>query len=194
MEEKRLKQVSMQKIRLEKFDPQDFVLDIGGGGEGIIGRFLGEKVISIDKNKKELLEAVKAHSSALNILMDARDLKFLEKSFNYVTSFFTLMYIPKNERFKVLKEIFRVLRPNGLFKIWDVEIPEYEGGLPDVFVVPLKITFSNQKIETGYGVKWEEHEQSIKDYIKTAEKIGFEVTKKRSEDKIFKLDLRKPLE
>lgn len=36
---------------------QGKILDIGGGGEGIIGQVLGDKVVTIDKLKEELEEA-----------------------------------------------------------------------------------------------------------------------------------------
>lgn len=71
--------------------------------------------------------------------MDAKELKFIGESFNNVTSFFTLMYIEKKYHKQVFKEIYRVLKPDGRFKLWDTKIPKYKGGEKDIFLVPLEI-------------------------------------------------------
>ncbi len=73
--------------KLDHIDRDGFILDIGGGGEGVIGKLMGEKVIAIDFKKEELLEAAEG---PLNIIMDARELKFLDESFQTVTAFFLL--------------------------------------------------------------------------------------------------------
>lgn len=44
-----------QLIELNPIITEGFILDIGGGGEGIIGKLNGKKVIAIDKNENELL-------------------------------------------------------------------------------------------------------------------------------------------
>jgi exopolyphosphatase/guanosine-5'-triphosphate,3'-diphosphate pyrophosphatase len=66
------------------------VLDIGGGGEGVIGRLKGRDAVAVDIRKEELEEAV---DGPLKIIMDARDLKFLDESFHTATAFFSMMYI-----------------------------------------------------------------------------------------------------
>ncbi|MFC1879420.1 class I SAM-dependent methyltransferase [Chloroflexota bacterium] len=78
-----------QKVKVHDFESSGHILDIGGGGEGIIGILKGEKVIAIDPRKRELEEAA---DGPLKIVMDARDLFFLDSTFNTVTAFFTLMY------------------------------------------------------------------------------------------------------
>jgi len=47
---------------------------------------MGEKVIAIDFKKEELLETA---DGPLKIIMDARELKFLDESFQTVTAFFS---------------------------------------------------------------------------------------------------------
>ncbi len=59
----------------------------------------------------------------LKIVMDATDLKFLDNSFETVTSFFTLMYMSPEQQEKAAREAYRVLKPGGVFRIWDVELP-----------------------------------------------------------------------
>ncbi len=46
-----------QEVIVNDFDFPGYILDIGGGGEGVIGKLKGEQVIAIDPNKRELEEA-----------------------------------------------------------------------------------------------------------------------------------------
>ena len=61
------------------------ILDIGGGGEGIIGRVYGQQVTAIDNIQEELDEAP---SSCKKMLMDASELEFSDETFDHVTFFF----------------------------------------------------------------------------------------------------------
>jgi ubiquinone/menaquinone biosynthesis C-methylase UbiE len=81
-----------QSIELSPIETDGLILDIGGGGEGIIGKLNGKQVIAIDTSERELLET---ENEALKVVMDSTDLKFLPKSFDACTSFFSFMYIPK---------------------------------------------------------------------------------------------------
>lgn len=45
-------------MRLRK-EPEGSILDIGGGGEGVIGRLYQEQVTAIDNRQEELNEAVR---------------------------------------------------------------------------------------------------------------------------------------
>jgi hypothetical protein len=80
-----------QQVRIQEFDVSGPILDLGGGGEGIIGRLKGNQVVAIDISRRELEESPEG---PLKIIMDATDLKFLDASFNLVTAYFTMMYIP----------------------------------------------------------------------------------------------------
>ena len=110
--------VGPYKIDLSNIKLKGRILDIGGGGEGIIGQFKGEQVIAIDPNKKELEESPSTRD--LKIVMNAKDLKFLDNSFETATAFFTFMYIPVKEHKIIFQEIHRVLKANGEFVLWDV--------------------------------------------------------------------------
>ena len=56
-------------------DADGFILDVGGGGEGIFGKLNGSKVVAIDIGKKERQEAA---FGPLKTVMDARVLQFLD--------------------------------------------------------------------------------------------------------------------
>lgn len=111
-----------QLVTLDDFPSSGQILDIGGGGEGIIGLLKSQDVIAIDISRRELEEAAEG---ALKIVMDAGDLQFLDDAFNTVTAFFSLMYLKESSDYrKVFDEAFRVLRPGGRFLIWDTSISE----------------------------------------------------------------------
>jgi len=58
-----------QEVAVNDFDSAGYILDIGGGGEGVIGKLKGEQVIAIDSSKRELEEAA---AGPLKIVMDAK--------------------------------------------------------------------------------------------------------------------------
>lgn len=156
------------------FNNQDIkgkILDIGGGGEAIIGQYKGDSVVSIDPNKRELEEAP---HGALKIIMDASELKFIDQTFDTATSFFTLMYIPKNIHKKVLEELHRVLKPNGEFHLWDINIPK-EHNNKKLYASSLEITLPHKEVFTGYGIEWVDKEQDLNYYINLAKEVGFEL-------------------
>ena len=78
MDEKRLHRIEQQYVDISDIELAGRILDIGGGGEGIIGQLKGEMVISIDPDKAELEEAP---CSSIKIVMSAEDLKFVDETF-----------------------------------------------------------------------------------------------------------------
>ena len=180
--------IDQQKVIVKDFECSGYVLDIGGGGEGIIGVLKGEQVVAIDMRRGELEEAPEG---PLKIVMDARDLQFLASAFETVTAFFTVMYIMRAERKKVFEEIYRVLKPGGTFLMWDVVIPPKGDNMKEWFVVPAVIAVKGKEIETGYGVRWEGKEQDMGYYVGLAEEVGFEVMEKEEQGQVFFMRLRK---
>ncbi|MGD2250366.1 MAG: class I SAM-dependent methyltransferase [Candidatus Methanofastidiosia archaeon] len=179
--------IEKQVITLKDFDAPGYILDIGGGGEGIIG-ILKQNVIAIDKRKDELEEAP---DGPLKIVMDARELQFLDNVFETVTAFFTFMYIKSPDRAKVFEEIYRVLNPGGSVLIWDVVIPPRRDNTKDIFGVPLEVTVQDNKIKTGYGVRWEGAEQDVDYYRKLAKTVGFTIEAQKEQGQVFHLQLKK---
>ena len=164
------------------------ILDIGGGGEGVIGQFKGDQVVAIDPSKRELEEVPK--SKALNIVMDAKDLKFLDDTFDSVSIFFTMLYIPLNDHKKIFKEIYRVLKPNGELFLWDLIIPERKMVEKEIYVILLKIKIDQKIIDSGYGTKWEK-EQDAYFFLKLAKEVGFEVLEQKIEEDMFFIKYKK---
>lgn len=148
------------------------ILDIGGGGEGIIGQLKGDLVVAIDPSRRELEEAP---DGGLKVEMDGKDLKFLDNTFDTATSFFTFMYIPNTDHKKVFEEIYRVLKNNGEFVLWDINIPEYKDNDKLYYIVYLEVGIPEKTIETGYGTRWTNKEQDMMHFKNLGESVGFEV-------------------
>jgi SAM-dependent methyltransferase len=187
MSSKEYYMIEKQTIQMDPLQTNGLILDIGGGGEGIVGRLHGRQVVAIDIRIEELAET---KNESLRIVMDATDLKFLPSSFDVTTSFFSLMYIKNDCHLKVFKEIHEVLKSEGRFYIWDVRIPSKQLDKP-VFAVPLEIVLPNEKVETGYGVGWDQKEQDLQYFKELAQRTGFELIDEWSRDKIFYMELVK---
>lgn len=82
------------------------ILDLGGGGEGVIGRIYGQQAVAIDNRQEELDEAP---DGPKKLLMDASALAFAPGEFSHVTAFFSLMYMPSDIQGQVFAEAARVL-------------------------------------------------------------------------------------
>lgn len=179
-----------QEIVLQDFNVDGLILDIGGGGEGVIGQLKGEQVISIDLYKDELEDAP---STNLKIVMDATDLKFLDNTFNGAAIFYTMMYIPADKHEKVFTELYRTLKSGATLRIWDVNLP-IGCNDPKKTAVVYQFLFKlpTKTIETGYGVSWAKtEEQNLDYYIRLAKKTGFKTIIKKEEKPSFYLELQK---
>jgi ubiquinone/menaquinone biosynthesis C-methylase UbiE len=177
--------VPPQSAELSPMETKGFILDIGGGGEGIIGKLNGTQVVAIDTSERELAET---KNEALKIVMDATDLKFLTGSFDICTAFFSLMYIPKSKHSKVFEEAYRVLKANGQFLLWDVKIPATEKEYRQ-FIVPLKVKLPEKRVETGYGAKWQA--QDVNHFRELAKEHKFKIIDEWSNGEIFHLKMLK---
>jgi SAM-dependent methyltransferase len=181
--------MKMLSVEISDFPATGLILDIGGGGEGVIGQLKKDQVIAVDISKRELVEA--PDGPLLKIVMDGRDLKFLDGTFATTTVFFTFMYISPTDHEKVFSEIHRVLAPGGRLLIWDAIFPEQIGEKKDRALFMLKINLPDTVINTGYGVRYPENEQGIAHYLELAEKTGFEVSSQKQAENWFYLELKK---
>jgi ubiquinone/menaquinone biosynthesis C-methylase UbiE len=160
------------------------ILDIGGGGEGVIGQFKGEKVVAIDLRASELDEA--AEGEYLKVIMDAKDLKFLDQYFDTVTAFFSLMYILPSDREKVFQECYRILKIGGEFVIWDLSIPEKTDKKQDkvYYGIALSINIGKKEISTSYAIHWN-RDQNYDLYAKLGQSVGFTVKDHKEDEHTF---------
>ena len=148
------------------------ILDIGGGGECVIGQIYGNQVIAIDHSREELDEAPDCCEKRV---MDAEKLEFPDRSFNNVTFFYSLMYMNGDTQKRSIQEALRVLRPGGRLLIWDSDIHSV---YPDPYIVDLDIVSERVNIHTTYGVvKNETQDQKrILGYLEEAGQHVFRVS------------------
>jgi ubiquinone/menaquinone biosynthesis C-methylase UbiE len=187
--EKRTFKLPAQVVTLCDFPTDGLILDIGGGGEGVIGQIKGSKVVAIDMLSRELAEAP---AGPLKIIMDARDLKFLSCTFPTVTAFFSFMFIHPYDHARVFHEIYRVLVPKGQLMLWDVEIPQRTEPERDMLVFPLQVHLPSTVIDTGYGTPYTEKTVKVEDYITLAARCGFQMMECDRAGQTFFCKFQKP--
>jgi ubiquinone/menaquinone biosynthesis C-methylase UbiE len=183
-----------QDFTVPDFQAKGYVLDIGGGGEGIIGQMKPTQAIAIDLSKRELEEAP---AGPLKIVMDATDLKFLDGSFETATAFFSLMYMRPDIQRKAFAEAHRVLARGGRWLIWDASIPTALESDTRGPVFRFRFHLPGDKVvQTGYGTFWPEKPMDLEYYKRLARDTGFEIARAEPQAGGFQtvaLELRKPL-
>jgi ubiquinone/menaquinone biosynthesis C-methylase UbiE len=181
-----------QDIVISDLAETGYILDIGGGCRGTIGRIEPKQVVAIDISPRELKEAP---ADFLKIVMDATDLKFLDGSFGTVTAFYTLMYMKPGIQEKVFAEALRVLKPGGKWLIWDSVVPAASpGSKGERFDAYLRTRLPTETIEYGYSIERPDRSFDISYYSSLAVRTGFQVTdvKEQGAGKSFFMTLRKP--
>lgn len=176
------------EIVVPDFPAEGLILDIGGGGEGVIGQLKGQQVVAVDLSRRELDEA--PGRPLLKIVMDARDLRFVDASFRTATVFFTFMYIDPADHETVFREIHRVLGPGGQVLVWDAIFPVKRDPAHANILFPLHVKLPSKEINTGYGVRFREG-QNADHFVALAQKVGFRVESHTNEAGWFFLALRK---
>lgn len=160
------------------------ILDVGGGGEGIIGRRYGSAVTVIDNRQEELDEAP---CSCPKLLMDAASLAFADASFENVTFFYSLMYMNRPVQSAALADAVRVLKPGGRLLLWDCEITS---AYPEPFLAELDVRWAQERICTTYGIV-KPDPQSMEDFLTLCRKNGLTLLKKKNGGGHFYLEFRK---
>ncbi|MCJ7737930.1 MAG: class I SAM-dependent methyltransferase, partial [Anaerolineae bacterium] len=156
-----------QRIRIHEI-PKGMVIDIGGGGEGVIAQAGGAGVVAVDRHMSEIHEARGKAPECLWVVADATELPYGNNCFDNATAFFSCMYMPDNTKESVFRETRRVLKKGGEFWIWDVPM----AARSNVFAVRLLVDFHEDTMRTVYGVKAKD--QSAASICSQLHQAGFE--------------------
>ncbi len=158
-----------QTVKVQKI-PKGTIVDIGGGGEGIIAQIGKERVTAVDKLESEINEAKPHAPEAIWILANATNLEFPNAHFDNATAFFSGMYMTDPVLEKVFEEINRVIPKGGELWIWDAKI-SYEIG---PFIIPIRIiTPIGKEIQTAYGKRRVSSDRSIEQTRNLLSQAGF---------------------
>ena len=179
-----------QSVPVFDFPAKGLILDIGGGGWGVIGQLKGKQVVSIDISPQELVEA--PPGPLLKIIMDARQLLFLDDTFPTVTVFFTFMFMAPADHEKVFRELYRVTEPGGRILIWDVVFPDLKDPKKRFATFPVTVKLPGKEIDAGYSTYLVPGGQGLPHFEALAAKSGFAVLNKKTSQDWFTLELAKP--
>ena len=172
------------RLRIEK-DLIGPILDLGGGGEGVIGQIYRQQAVVIDNRQEELDETPEGPEK---LLMDAAELTFADGPFQHVTEFFSLMYMPHAVQAQAIIQAARVLRPGGSLQIWDAHIIS---AFPDPFFIDLDIDAAGTAIHTTYGILKEEGAQDCGHILRLCQDAGLRLAVRQDFDGWFYLRLLK---
>ena len=177
-------ETSIQKITLEHIKTKGLILDIGGGGEGLVSRIEGYKVCAIDIRMSEIKEA-QIHGPPSNWFVgDGQYLCFRDGVFDIVTMWFSLGYMCDwSIKQSVLEEAYRVLQKDGKISILASNIPESCERLIfwGHFTLP-----DGTVSQIGYGVRGGQG-QTLDRSVEILENTGFKIQTKEDNDTWFEI-------
>jgi len=174
----------MQEITLEYIPTDGLIIDIGGGGEGLVSRIGGAKVCAVDIRMSEIREA-QIHGPPSNWLVgDGQHLSFQDGVFDVATMWFSLGYMSDwSTKRRVLEESRRVLVDNGHISILSSHIPRN----CDHLVFWAQFTLPDGTIsQTGYGVRGGQG-QTLNRLVKLLEEIGYRISVAEDNDAWFEI-------
>ncbi len=175
----------LQEIDLKDISDSTRILDIGGGGEGLVSRIVGGKVCAIDYRMSEIREAQIHNPPAHWVVGDGRCLPFKEDSFDLCTFWFSLGYMStRTIKKQVLREVFRSLKRNGKVSILASRIDSKEARFlfHALFTLP-----DDTESQVGYGVRGDQN-QTTSIVHSILEESGFEEISVEEHDWWFKIE------
>jgi hypothetical protein len=94
---------------------------------------------------------------------------------------------------RVFREVFRVLKDEGLFRIWDAKLIHEKRINKPGFAVPVEVILPDRKVSTGYGSYWPEEKYDLNYYIEIAGRTGLQLVEKNQTGDSLSLILQKPV-
>ncbi len=178
----------VQIIHLEDLPKDRLILDIGGGGEGLVSRIGGKHVCAVDYRMSEILEA-KIHDPPANwFVADAGSLPFRDCSFDMITLWFSLGYMTGwTTKERILAQSFRALKRGGDLSIYASRIDCRE----EHFIFNALLILPDGTVsKVGYGVRGNQGQttDSVRSLLK---RVGFDDLHTEDNDWWFKVHAHK---
>ncbi len=177
-------ETSIQDISLKRLNSEGLILDIGGGGEGLVSRIEGERVCAVDIRMSEIREA-QIHSAPANwIVGDGRHLCFRDSSFDVVTLWFSLGYMSDwTIKKRVLEEAHRILKTQGTISILSSKIPDSV----EQFIFWALFTLPDGTLsKTGYGVRGDQG-QTVEKVLDLVTHLDFKILNSEDHEEWFSI-------
>ena len=174
----------LQEIRLNSLPSNGLIIDIGGGGEGLLSRLEKDRVCAVDISLNKIREAQIYGAPAQWAVSDGRHLCFRTGSFDMATLWFSLGYMRDwNTKELVMREVQRVLKPDGILSILGAKIlcPERK------FLFRARFTFPDGDMsQVGYRLAGNQG-QSLKSTVRALEASGLVVLDRQDNGHWFKI-------
>lgn len=165
--------------------PLGLVLDIGGGGEGLVSRIAHRRVCVIDCSLSKLREARIYGAGSEWFACDGREICFKSEAFDVATLWFSLAYIPETEhKIQVLREAHRVLKPEARISILGMNVD----GRSESFTFRAGFILPREPASRmSYRVKGSQH-QTLESIVDILEETGFTGISSQEYEHWFVLD------
>ncbi|MBD3159517.1 MAG: methyltransferase domain-containing protein [Candidatus Lokiarchaeota archaeon] len=176
----------VQRIPLPSLPDKGLILDIGGGGEGIVSRIWRQRVCAVDIRMNKIREAHIYPVRNTNwFLSDGASLCFESRAFGAVTQWFSLAYMRTWEKKReVIREAYRTLSTDGVLSILAAKI----GGQYEKYILRVRFELPDGTIsETGYGLMGEQT-QSPEEAEEVLRDVGFSVNHSEGGEYWFRID------
>lgn len=178
----------LQRIELRRLPRSGQIIDVGGGGEGLVSRIGGARVCAVDIDMNKIREAQIHGFSSQWILAGAQTLPLKDSSFDTATLWFSLGFIRDwSAKEQVVDEIVRVLKPEGRISILGATIDCSE----DRFVLKAQFSFPDGPIsQMSYGMVGRQN-QTIESVTEVLKQVGFGSLKVEDNTFWFRIEGRK---
>jgi len=175
----------LQEIRLEPIPGSGLVIDIGGGGEGLVSRIAGARVCAVDIRMDEIREARIHETDSQWILADGQALPFRSSVFETATFWFSLEYMRTlDTKSRVMAGVHGVLQRGGRVSLLASRVVCEE----EAFQIMMRYDLPDGDVsQTGYGV-WGGQNQNIDTTTMLLEKTGFRMTRREDHGHWFRLE------
>lgn len=158
------------KINLEKLELQEPVLDIGGTGEYVIYKNSKCNLDIVDTDCDDDYIGGRATIYNANNI----NLPFEDEAYQYVTYFYTIMYMPYEIFCKSIQETYRVMKKGGILQIWDINTDTSIDGFIEV---PIEVIGKKRTMEMTYSCNTVNEIRDMKFYEDALNNAGFRIMK-----------------